>query len=349
MKIRVSSRPAGMALILAMIAIFVFSALAAGFALSMKVEARLAQTSDAGQQFLWAGRAGAELACWTLANHPPDPYDSLTQLWAGGPGSQTESNSILRYVPFDHYQIDDNVWVEVRIEDLDRKININTATPDIIQQVFNRMNYGPDVVSVVSDSILDWIDADDMPRAAGAESDYYQGLPMPYYAKNAPIDDIAELRLIKGVTAEMFEGGSSTNYVRSAFEHKLGFGAMTGPPADFGLKDIFTPVSSGRVNINTADVNVLSMLLSGDTNTAAAIVQARTGPDGVDFRSVGDLGRANIPAQAIQQLNSSCSTRSLVYQAHVVVHVGDLPPRDYYATLYLNSPMDIRILNFYWR
>lgn len=244
MKIRLSSRSAGMALILAMIAIFVFSALAAGFALSMKVEARLAQTSDAEQQFLWAGHAGAELACWKLANHPPDPYDSLTQLWAGGPGSLTESNSVLRDVPFHHYPIDDDVWVDLSsVEDLDRKININTATPEIIQQVLNRMNYGPDVVSVVSDSILDWIDADDLPRAAGAESDFYQGQPMPYYAKNAPIDDITELRFIRGVTKEMFEGPSASDNVPSAFEHKLGFGATTGPPPDFGLRDIFTPVS----------------------------------------------------------------------------------------------------------
>ena len=30
-------------------------------------------------------------------------------------------------------------------------------------------------ISLVSDSILDWIDADDATRPAGAESDYYQG------------------------------------------------------------------------------------------------------------------------------------------------------------------------------
>lgn len=89
--------------------------------------------------------------------------------------------------------------------------------------------------------------------------------------------------------------------------------------------------------------------MGGDTNAAAAIVQARTGPDGADYRSLGELSRARIAGPAIQQLGSYCSTHSLVYQAHIVVHVGDLPPRDYYATIYLNSPMDVRIMSFYWQ
>ena len=56
-----------MALILAMIAIFVLSALAAGFALSMKVETRLAQNADSEQQLLWLGRSGVELARYVLS------------------------------------------------------------------------------------------------------------------------------------------------------------------------------------------------------------------------------------------------------------------------------------------
>ena len=48
------------------------------------------------------------------------------------------------------------------------------------------MGVDADTISVVSDSIQDWIDADDAPRIAGAESDYYQGLTPPYNAKNAP-------------------------------------------------------------------------------------------------------------------------------------------------------------------
>jgi type II secretory pathway component PulK len=362
MKTRVPSKSGGMALIVAMIAIFVFSALAAGFALSMKVEARLAHSAVAEQKFFWGGRSGVELARWSLApqpNLPNQPYDSLQQYWAGGTGGLGMSNSAFSDVSLAHYQIDEDVWVEVTTIDLDRKININTATPDVIKQALTLMGVDANDISVVSDSILDWIDADDLPLPAGAESDYYQGLPLPYYAKNAPIDDIAELRFIKGITPEMYEGGNATNRIASAFEHKLGFGHAPGQPANylFGLKDIFTPVSSGRINLDTVtDVNVLQSIPGVDADTAAAILKGRAGPDGVDgteddipYRSLGDLGRAGIPAQAIQQLNPYCSTRSLVFEVHVTVHVSSLPPRNYVAILHRNSATDIRIVSFYWQ
>ena len=90
MKTLVRRQSSGIALIMAMIAIFVLSALAAGFALSMKVETRLAQNADSEQQLLWLGRSGVELARWVLSQQltiPGEPYDSLNQIWAGGPGS----------------------------------------------------------------------------------------------------------------------------------------------------------------------------------------------------------------------------------------------------------------------
>jgi type II secretory pathway component PulK len=361
MKTRVSSHSGGMALILAMIAIFVFSALAAGFALSMKVEARLAHNSDAEQRLLWAGRSGVEMERWLLAQQltiPNKQFDSLNQLRADTPGGPGASNSVLSDLPMKHYQIDDETWLEFDdIEDLDRKININSATPDVIKQVLTLMGVDANDISVVADSIADWIDADDLPLPAGAESDYYQGLPLPYYAKNAPIDDIAELRFIKGVTQAMYEGSNASNHIASAFEHKLGFGHAPGQEPDypFGLKDVFTPISSGRVNFNTADANVRQVLLNGDANLADAVFKARAGPDGVDgndddipFRNINDLARAGISGPQIQQLNPLGSGRSMVFRVHVTAHFLDLQ-RDYYAILYRSSPMDIRVVSFYWQ
>jgi type II secretory pathway component PulK len=361
MKTALRPQSGGMALILAMIAVFVFSAMAAGFALSMKVEARLAQAADAEQRLLWAGRSGVEMAAWILAQppQPNQPFDCLYQVWAGGSGGPGSSNSPFSSLSLDQIQLDDDTWFERPvIEDLDRKININTATPDVIKQALTSMGVDANEMSVVSDSIVDWIDGNDLPQGAGAESDYYQGLPLPYFAKNAPIDDIAELLLIKGVTREMYEGSNASNHIASAFEHKLGFGRAPGQPPDypFGLKDIFTPISSGRVNLNTADPKVLQVLLGQNyANLAEEIIKARAGPDGTDgtdddipFRNIGDLSRAGVTGPAAQQLTSLGAVRSMVFQVHVRAHFLDLPARDFFAILYRNSPMDIRIVSFYW-
>ena len=60
MKINTRLNSDGIALIMVMCAIFVLTALAAGLALSMKVETRLAQNANSEQQMLWLGRSGVE-------------------------------------------------------------------------------------------------------------------------------------------------------------------------------------------------------------------------------------------------------------------------------------------------
>ena len=360
MKTRLSHNSRGMALIMAMIAIFVLSALAAGFAISMKVETRLAQNAGSEQQLLWAGRSGMELARYVLSQQltiPSEPYDALNQIWAGGPGGIDSSNSALSGLSLSHYQIDDEVWVEVKIIDLERKANINTANAAAIQQALTLMGVDASEISVVSDSILDWIDPGDDPGLGGAESDYYQGLAVPYYAKNAPIDDLAELLLIKGVTPEMYWGSNSTNHIPSVFQHKLGLGHAPGQTPDypFGLVDLFTPISGGRTNINTADANVLQMIPGVDAATAENIIKQRAGPDGAEgteddtpFRNVSQLAATGLSPQFVSQIGNLCTVRSLAFEVHVTAHIGDYQ-REYVATLFRNSGTDIKVLGFYWK
>ncbi|MGD0744416.1 MAG: type II secretion system minor pseudopilin GspK, partial [Verrucomicrobiota bacterium] len=74
MKIRPAHSSDGIALIIALIAILVLSALAAGFALTMKVETRLAFNANSETQLYWLGRSGVELTRWLLAQEKC-PYD----------------------------------------------------------------------------------------------------------------------------------------------------------------------------------------------------------------------------------------------------------------------------------
>ena len=351
----------GMALIMVMIAITVFTILAAALWFSMKVETHLAQRSDHEQQLLWLGRSGVEYARWILSQQASiagEPYDSLNQIWAGGPGGADETNSVLAGISLDNYPIGEGT-VSIKIIDRERFVNINTANAQELQQVLTLMGVDADSISVVADSILDWVDTDDSPRLAGAESDYYQSLTPPYYAKNAPIDDLSELLLVKGVTPEMYYGGSATN--SSAPQRpqnpKLGFGNAPGqtPVYPFGLKDIFTPISSGRININTADTNVLQIIPGMDAQSAASIVLQRAGPDGVDgteddtpFRSINQLVTAGVAPQLVQQLGNLCNVRSTVFEVHINAQIGD-SQREFIALLFRNSGTDIQTLGFYWK
>ena len=364
MKISFRKNSAGIALIIVMIAVAVFSALAAALAFSMKVETKLAFKSDNEQQMLWLGRSGVEYARWILSEEASiagQPYDALNQIWAGGPGGPAETNSVLAGISLDNYEIRNLKTgellgtVSLKIIDLERKANINTASTPELQQALTLMGVDADDISVVSDSIQDWRSPPAPPRVAGAESDYYQSLTPPYNAKNAPIDDLSELLLIKGVTPEMYYGGSPSN--SPAAKHpKLGFGTSPGEAPDypFGLKDVFTPVSSGKININTADTNALQMIPGVDITIADTIVQQRAGPDGVEgtdddtpFRSVNQLATTGLNAQAVQQLGRYCTVRSSTFAVQVTAKIGD-STRVFHAILYRNTGTDIQVLGFYW-
>jgi len=352
---------AGFAIIITMIAIIVLSMLAATLAISMKVEMTLARRANSEQRLLWLGLSGVELARYVLSQQmaiPGEPYDSLNQIWAGGPGGPGETNSPLAGISLDNYQVGDGT-VSVKIIDLERKANINMANAQELQQALTVMGVDADDISIVSDSIQDWIAPAGPPRTAGAESDYYQSLTPPYYAKNAPIDDLSELLLVRGVTPEMYWGSNATNHPLSIFQQKqkqLGVGTSPdeSPDYPFGLVDIFTPISAGRININTADTNVLQMIPGVDAATAAAIIQQRDGPDGVEgtsddtpFQSVNQLAATGLNPQIIRQLRI-CTTRSYTFEVHVTAQFNDYK-REYVAILFRNSPTDIQVLSFYWK
>jgi type II secretory pathway component PulK len=348
-----------------MCAIFVLSAMAAGLALSMKVENKLWQNANSEQELLWLGRSGVEYARYILSQEltvPNQPWDSLNQKWAGGSGSLAESNSVLSSISLDNYPVGDGT-VSIKIIDLERKVNINTAiypaNSQMIIQALTLMGVDANDISVVSDSILDWIDPDDIPRVAGAKSDYYQGLPVPYYAKNAPIDDLSELLLVRGILdhPEIYWGGAATNHEPAQFQHKLGLGTAPGqiPDYPFGLTNIFTPFSSGKININTADENVLQMIPGVDSVIAENIIKLRSGPDGVDgteddlpFQNAGQLAAAGLNPQNAAQAVAICTVRSSTFEVHVTAQIGGYK-REYVAILARNSVTDIPVLSFYWK
>lgn len=56
----------------------------------------------------------------------------------------------------------------------------------------------PGMTEIAADSILDWIDADDVPREFGAESEYYRERPNPYRPRNALPTSLDELLLVRG-------------------------------------------------------------------------------------------------------------------------------------------------------
>ena len=184
MKISFQSSQRGIALIVVMVAVFVLSVLAGGFAYSMKVESKLAQNSNNQADLEWLGRSGVEYARWILAQEMSCPYDSLNQKWANGPGGTCDTNGPLVDAPMKDFHVGTAGGVfDVTITDLERKVNVNTADQATLDQVLKVVGADATEGPMIVDGILDWIDRDDNTHINGAESDYYQGLTPPHQAK----------------------------------------------------------------------------------------------------------------------------------------------------------------------
>ena len=343
--------------------IFALGIIAGGFAYSMKVELRLAQNHGNETELEWLGRSGVELARYVLALQmqvPNQPYDALNQKWAGGVGV---TNDVLADITLENNELGMGMF-SIKIIDLERKVNINAADQMILQNAMNLMGMDSTDSQGIINSILDWRDPDDDPHINGTESDYYLTLKPPYYAKNGPIDDIAELMLIRGVTSELFwgpKGATNTpqnmNLANTMIPQRLGQGHQPQPQYAVGLVDLFSTLSGRQVNINTAPAAVLQLFPGIDANVAQAIIQFRAGPDGVEgndddtpLRNVGDL--VNVPGLGrpmIGQLGRFFGVRSASFEVHVEARIGNYR-REYVAVLRRGqNPRDTQTLFFYWK
>ncbi len=360
MRIPRSSSNRGIALMVVMIAVFVLTMLAGAFAYSMKVEQKLATNANHQADLEWLGRSGVEYARWVLALQltvPNEPYDSLNQIWAGGPGGASDTNSPLAGVSLNNVPCGDGFF-SLKITDLERKVNVNVADGPTLQQALTVIGANASDIPTIADSIQDWIDRDDNTRINGAESDYYQGMKPPYYAKNGPIDDLSELLLIKGIaeSPEMYWGPNSPDHPPASFQKYDRSGNPIEMPAyAAGLVDIFTPMSSGRININTASVLALQSIPGVDAATAAQIVRVRSGPDGADgtaddtpFENVAQLATVGFGVAAAPQLSRYTTVRSSTFEVEIQAEIGG-SKQTFYAILGRNNPRDIQILSFYWK
>lgn len=268
------ARRSGVALIVTLWVVMILSMLVAGFAFTIHVETHVAAYNRQAAKADALARSGVEVASVLLTQGDGSP--ATGQLVARNQAWVTNTTMLIEH------KLGDGTYT-VSILDEESKIPVNRADAEQLRRLMDQLGLagglGEVDGDVIVDSIMDWIDENDLHRLNGAEDEYYRTLPRPYRAKNAPLDRVEELLSVRGVTAEVFYG-------RSVPETE-----ETMP----GLRDLLTAYSSGRVNINTASAAVLKAWVGMDEAAADAILARRAGPDGEEgteddapFRQVGE-------------------------------------------------------------
>jgi type II secretory pathway component PulK len=213
----------GAALMLVLWVIVLLTAIVSGFSLSMRTEVNIAKNFKERTEAYYAAVAGIEQAKAEI-------------LSAGGQMFLNESGELMSGEKPNRKGSLGNAAYSYIIIDEDRKINLNSATPEQLRYLLRASGVEGTELDTIIDSILDWRDADNLQRLNGAEEDYYQSLPEPYSCKDGPFDTVGELLLVKGITPEILYGSKKEK-----------------EPRYKGIVRYLTAKSSNMININTAE------------------------------------------------------------------------------------------------
>jgi general secretion pathway protein K len=243
----------GFALLAVMLALTLLTVVVLEFAFAMRLEA------SASHSFK-ADRLASHLAEAAL-------HQALLEVASGAPIAALEASGGLvfhRVVPGSTLPAPlpslDRVKVPLgagafgyRITDEEGRLDLNLAPPDQVRRLLEALGVERQERDVVMDSLEDWKDADELHRANGAESDdYYLRLAVPYRARNGRLQDVAELRQIRGISPALYNG----------------------TPDRPGLAALTTVHGRTTVSINAAPAPVLAALGLPDA-AIADILQAR--------------------------------------------------------------------------
>lgn len=81
----------------------------------------------------------------------------------------------------------------------------NAVAADEFRRLLEVLDFDLNDAEELTDAVMDWIDADSVPRPRGAEDYHYAGLEPPYRAGNAPLISVSELRAVRGFTPGVYD------------------------------------------------------------------------------------------------------------------------------------------------
>lgn len=188
----------------------------------------------------------------------------------------------------------------------------------ILEQFFISFEIDPEKIP----ALVDWVDKDDIPSpgGSGAESGYYEGLETPYTAANYPMRSLAELRLVRGfdyeTLAKLFPGASP----EAMADTDLGGNAY--------LTAQGTEPNTIRVNLNTANKEVLQALLDGLTQgsggSADVVEDIVTKRQEEPFEQLSDVNEFITEGQVRTRLRDVADVKSHYFRVESAGVVGPI-------------------------
>ena len=176
----------GIALIIVLWIMTLLMLIASSFIYAMRTDVLIVANSVARARLEAAADAAVQRGVFEMFKPP-----QLPGRWTTDGGLQTWG-----------YQ---GVAVEVSMTDESGKIDINTASDALLRGLFLAQGLKEDEAASMTDAIGDWRDPDSLKRLRGAEEAEYIAAGYTYKPANAAFQSIEELRLVMGLTPELYE------------------------------------------------------------------------------------------------------------------------------------------------
>lgn len=175
----------GAALLLVLWLIVLLTSLVGAFALTARIESLQGRMASEGLVAEEAARAGIEYALVRVNDNDPRRQwrpDGRDYVW--------------RF---------DRAALRIKIVDESAKINLNLADATLLAGLWRTLGVEQDQAARLASAIIDWRDPDPLSQAqGGAEDPQYAEAELPYGAKDAPFETVAELQQVLGITPELY-------------------------------------------------------------------------------------------------------------------------------------------------
>jgi general secretion pathway protein K len=260
----------GAALLLVMWLVALLASLIGAFALTARIERLQERVLSRGAVAGEAARAGLEWSLVQIDN--PDARrrwipDGRVYHW--------------RYA---------GIPVDVQIQDEQGKVDINAADPALLTALFQALGVERDTATRVASAMVDWRDADSLTQPqGGAEDPDYASAGLPYGAKDAPFETIAEAEQVLGMTPAIYalaapyltvftgSGSADTAYAAAPVLTAMGLDGR----ALVTAREALPPgTDTGLVAGNGGTYSIRSVARLREGRTAAITGVVRTGGNG---------------------------------------------------------------------
>jgi len=174
----------GLALIVVLWVITLLTIMASSFALTIQRETTITGSLKEKSTASALAEAGINYAILMLFTRDSE------QRW--------KTNSSLYEIEFAGKRI------RILIADEAGKINVNQASKEQLQQLFESLAVEETLADSLSDAILDWRDRNDLHRVNGAEKQQYEEAGLNYSPRNDLFKSSEEVQMVMGMTTEIY-------------------------------------------------------------------------------------------------------------------------------------------------